>query len=90
MVIAVLEKLKTDPSLYVRKSVANNLNDIAKDHSSVVLEAARLGKVCVRIRVGLYGRVCRTLTGRADPEVLELFGYANPNDVSSLETSVSL
>ncbi len=31
-VLEVLEKLKDDPSLYVRRSVSNSLNDIAKDH----------------------------------------------------------
>ncbi|MDQ2692473.1 MAG: DNA alkylation repair protein, partial [Chloroflexota bacterium] len=31
-VLALLEKLKTDPVLMVRRSVANNLNDIAKDN----------------------------------------------------------
>jgi len=30
-----------DPSEYVRRSVANNLNDIAKDHADVVLEIAQ-------------------------------------------------
>jgi 3-methyladenine DNA glycosylase AlkC len=33
----VLENLKTDPSLYVRKSVANHLNDISKDHPDWML-----------------------------------------------------
>jgi len=31
-VLPILEKLKNDPVLYVRRSVANNLADIAKDH----------------------------------------------------------
>jgi 3-methyladenine DNA glycosylase AlkC len=34
----ILEKLKTDPELYVRKSVANNINDISKDHPESVLK----------------------------------------------------
>ncbi len=37
----VLEALKDDPSLYVRRSVANNLGDIAKDHLSLVLGICR-------------------------------------------------
>lgn len=34
----ILENLKTDPSLYVRKSVANHLNDITKDHPDFVID----------------------------------------------------
>ena len=37
-VLRLLEKLKNDPELYVRRSVANNLNDIAKDHPTRVIE----------------------------------------------------
>lgn len=33
----ILEALKCDPSLYVRKSVANHLNDITKEHPGWVL-----------------------------------------------------
>ena len=32
----ILEKLKNDPSLYVRRSVANHLGDVAKDHPDYV------------------------------------------------------
>ncbi|MEQ1722581.1 MAG: DNA alkylation repair protein [Pseudobdellovibrio sp.] len=35
--LEILEHLKFDPSLYVRKSVANHLNDIAKDHPELVV-----------------------------------------------------
>lgn len=36
--LPLLSKLKTDESLYVRRSVANHLNDIAKDHPDLVLD----------------------------------------------------
>ncbi len=34
----ILEALKDDPSLYVRRSVANHVGDIAKDHPSLAFE----------------------------------------------------
>ncbi len=40
-VIELLELLKDDPALYVRRSVANNLNDIGKDHPKVLSDIAR-------------------------------------------------
>jgi 3-methyladenine DNA glycosylase AlkC len=39
--LAVLERLKHDRSLYVRRSVANHLGDIAKDHPGLAIETAR-------------------------------------------------
>jgi len=35
-VLPILERLKDDPDLYVRRSVANHLGDIAKDHPELV------------------------------------------------------
>lgn len=52
-VLGILEQLKADPSLYVRKSVANNLNDISKTHPDLVVEIARIGTVKTSIRIGL-------------------------------------
>lgn len=37
-VLPILETLKNDPCLYARRSVANHLGDIAKDHPRVVFE----------------------------------------------------
>jgi 3-methyladenine DNA glycosylase AlkC len=37
-VLPLLEALKDDPSLYVRRSVANHLGDIAKDHPDLAFE----------------------------------------------------
>lgn len=40
-VLELLELLKDDPVLLVRRSVANNLNDIGKDHPEVLVETCR-------------------------------------------------
>lgn len=40
-VLPLLEKLKNDPELYVRRSVANHLGDIAKRHPERVFELCR-------------------------------------------------
>ena len=39
--IALLERLKDDPSAYVRRSVANHVGDIAKDHPAVAFALGR-------------------------------------------------
>jgi 3-methyladenine DNA glycosylase AlkC len=36
--LPILETLKDDPDLYVRRSVANHIGDIAKDHPTLAFE----------------------------------------------------
>lgn len=73
----ILDKLKADPSLYVRRSVANNLNDISKDHPDLVVEVCRrwqqLGNKDTDwlIRHGL-----RTLVKTGHPDVYPLLGFS--------------
>ncbi|WP_375088477.1 DNA alkylation repair protein [Peribacillus sp. RS7] len=87
-VLELLENLKKDSSLYVRKSVANNLNDIAKDHPKAVIETAkRWHESGDANTIWIVRRGCRNLVRQADPEVLSLFGYTdvlnNPNIISN-------
>ena len=37
-VLPILEALRDDPDLYVRRSVANHIGDIAKDHPNLAFE----------------------------------------------------
>lgn len=86
-VLSVLELLKEDSSLYVRKSVANNLNDIAKDNPDLVLETAHrwIGKDPNTDWITRHG--CRTLIRKANPEALALFGYAGNTELTAVSIS---
>jgi 3-methyladenine DNA glycosylase AlkC len=89
-VLPVLEQLKADPSLYVRKSVANNLNDIAKDHPDVVIDIARRWKGVNEHTDWIVRHGCRSLIRRANPEIMALFGYADEAENNPLVTAASI
>lgn len=76
----ILEKLKDDPELYVRRSVANNLNDIAKDHPDIVVERCRawLGKGDDN-RQWLVRHALRSLIKAGHSEALALIGFGPPD-----------
>ena len=83
-VLPILEQLKTDPSAYVRKSVANNLNDISKTHPDLVAKLAKswYGKHEYTDWIVKHG--CRTLLKKGNRDVLAIFGF---HDVSSIDVS---
>ena len=75
--IPLLTALRDDPSEYVRTSVANNLNDIAKDHPDLVARLAgdwMTGAETNRQR--LIKRACRTLIKEGHPGAMAVFGVA--------------
>ncbi len=76
-VLKVLENLKADSSLYVRKSVANNLNDIAKDNPDIVLETAQRWIGNNKDTDWILRQGCRTLIKKANPKAMALFGYTD-------------
>ncbi|WP_026888703.1 DNA alkylation repair protein [Clostridium beijerinckii] len=76
-VLKVLENLKEDDSLYVRKSIANNLNDISKDNPDTVLEIAENWMCHNQNTDWILRRGCRTLIKKSNPKAMSLFGYTN-------------
>lgn len=79
-VLSVLEQLIEDPSLYVRKSVANNLNDISKDNPSIIVEIVRQLKGVHQHTDWILRHGCRTLIRKAHPGIMSLFGYGDSID----------
>lgn len=77
--LKLLEKLKFDSEPYVRKSVANHLNDVSKDHPSKVIETLRRWNESVAENhaagIGSITRhALRTLVKAGHPKALALIG----------------
>jgi len=85
-VLELLEVLQDDESEYVRRSVANNLNDIAKDHPDLIAEVANswlAGASLERQRLVKHG--LRTLIKQGHPGALQALGFTvNPKVEASL------
>lgn len=81
-VLVLLEQLKDDSSRYVQRSVANNLNDIAKDHPERVLEVCRRWKEGASpARAYIVGHAVRSLVKQGHPEALALLGASEKPQV---------
>ncbi len=80
-VLPLLKMLMLDESEYVRRSVANNLNDIAKDNPHIIIDWAKqwLGKSPDTDR--LIKHACRTLLKQGNQKTLSLFGYAQAKHI---------
>jgi len=94
-ILPILETLRDDPHEYVRRSVANNLNDIAKDHPDLVADIARRWlQDASRDRARLVKHACRTLIKQGHAGALAAFGFGPPDlarcAVSTDRTTVRL
>jgi 3-methyladenine DNA glycosylase AlkC len=77
----ILERLKADPSLYVRKSVANHLNDIGKDHPELLVERVSAWDLADRHTAWIVKRALRTLIKRGDSRALALIGTTGKAEI---------
>lgn len=88
-VLAILEQLKADPSLYVRKSVANNLNDISKTHPDLVIKIAKNWYGDNEYTNWIVKHGCRTLLKKGNQEVMAIFGFADASHVEIKDFTLS-
>ena len=79
-ILPILENLKNDSSEYVRRSVANNLNDISKDNPQLFIKTVKpwLGKNKELDAVVKHG--ARTLLKAGDDRIFALYGI-NPKGI---------
>ena len=72
-------KLRGDGEEYVRRSVANNINDIAKDHPEVVAElASKWMQNADKNTTSPINHACCTLIKRGHAPTLAVLGYGKP------------
>jgi 3-methyladenine DNA glycosylase AlkC len=77
-VIEILEKLKDDQSEFVRRSVANNLNDISKDNPEIALDVAQRWFGRSERTDWIVKHAMRTLLKQGNEKALRLFGFGDP------------
>lgn len=86
LTLPILERLKNDNSLYVRKSVANHLNDISKDHPALVIRLLKRWnketpeKHGAKIR-WITNRALRSLIKQGNPDALSVIGVSSKAQV---------
>lgn len=87
-ILPILERLKSDPSETVRRSVANNLNDISKDNPQLVIGMAKkwYGKSDDVNKVVKHA--CRSLLKQGESKVMELFGFGSIKDIDIINFKI--
>lgn len=71
----ILERLNADEELYVRKSVANHLNDHSKDNTAYMLQLVNTWDKQHKYTAWIIKHAVRTLIKKGDKEALTIFGF---------------
>lgn len=89
-VLPLLDALHADPSEYVRRSVANNLNDLAKDHPALVVDRLRRwSRRASPHHDRLARHALRTLVKAGDPRALALLGVDTRAEIDVADFSLT-
>lgn len=80
-VLKILKTLMNDNSEYVRRSVANNLNDISKDNPGIVLQWAENWLGDNKETDWIIKHACRSLLKQGDVNALSLFGFTDAEHI---------
>jgi 3-methyladenine DNA glycosylase AlkC len=81
LILPILENLKDDPSELVRRSVANNLGDIAKDHPDLAVEIGERWIAESPARTAWVKHALRDLLKKGNRRALRLFGVGGSASV---------
>ncbi|SFJ84393.1 DNA alkylation repair protein [Methylophaga sulfidovorans] len=86
----LLDKLKNDPSLYVRRSVANNINDISKDHPQMVIDVcSEWQKNASENTSWVIRHALRSLVKQGIADVYPLLGFSQSVSIEQVQFRLS-
>jgi 3-methyladenine DNA glycosylase AlkC len=75
-ILPILKILQDDKELYVRRSVANNLNDISKDNPDITIDfCKKLVDKTDKNKMWLINHALRTMIKKGNKEALSLLGF---------------
>ena len=89
LILPILQQLKHDPSEYVRRSVANNLNDISKDHPQLIIKISKSWSGQSANTDWIIKHANRTLFKAGNPKALQLFGYKKSAKITATKLKVN-
>jgi 3-methyladenine DNA glycosylase AlkC len=84
----ILDRLKADESLYVRKSVANHLNDVTKEHPEWVLDTIEGWPLENKHTAWIAKHALRSLIKQGDLRALTVIGAGAKAEVELLDVRV--
>jgi 3-methyladenine DNA glycosylase AlkC len=84
----ILDRLKADDSLYVRKSVANHLNDVTKEHPEWVLDVIEGWSLENKHTAWIAKHALRSLIKQGDVRALTVIGAGAKAEVELLDVRV--
>ena len=84
----ILDRLKADESLYVRKSVANHLNDVTKVHPQWVLDTIEGWSLENKHTAWIAKHALRSLIKQGDSRALTVIGAGAKAEVELLDVKV--
>ncbi|MEO7992056.1 MAG: DNA alkylation repair protein [Chryseolinea sp.] len=82
LTLSILENLKCDDELYVRKSVANHINDLAKDSPDYVLKLVKTWDKTHQHTAWIMKRGIRSLLKQGDKKSMAIFNLTKDVKVS--------
>jgi len=80
-ILPILKNLLNDDEIYVRKSVANNLNDISKDHKEFLIAFTEEHYGETDYVNWILKHANRNLLKQAEPRILQIFGFGNQEQI---------